>query len=237
MRIYVIYDNIAKKGFIPAWGLSMLIETSDGEKVLFDTGGSGKVFEHNLRKLNLDLKGVRHIFLSHFHWDHIGGALDIAYFEKGKHFVITDGFSKVFTNEIALRGHQVSLAREPYRFAENFLSTGGMKTGINNLKEHSLISYDGEEYILAVGCSHPGILEITRRAIDLTKKPPKLVIGGFHLFNADEITLISVAEELLHLGVKYVAPNHCTGEKGREIFRDVFGDMFIDARAGEIIEI
>ena len=88
-----------------------------------------------------------------------------------------------------------------------------------------------------MGCSHPGIVEITRRAIDLTKKEPTLVVGGFHLFNEDEITIIAIAEELLHLGVKYVAPCHCTGERGREIFKDVFGKHYLNAVAGEVIKI
>jgi 7,8-dihydropterin-6-yl-methyl-4-(beta-D-ribofuranosyl)aminobenzene 5'-phosphate synthase len=37
--------------------------------------------------------------------------------------------------------------------------------------------------------------------------------------------------------VEFVAPCHCTGDLGREIFAQVFGKRFIDVRAGEIIEI
>jgi len=237
MRISVIFDNLAKEGFKPAWGFSALIETSKGEKVLFDTGSSCKIWTHNAKRLGINFDDFQHVFLSHFHWDHIGSALDIAYTTRGKHFLIPDGFSKVYISQLAERGHQVSLVREPYRFSENFLSTGGMKTGIKNLYEHSLIAFEGDKYILAVGCAHPGVVEITRRAIELTKKPPELVIGGFHLFGADEITVIAVAEELLHLGVKRVAPCHCTGDENRQIFADVFGELFVDARAGEVIEI
>jgi len=236
MKISVICDNLALKGFKPSWGFSALIETSKGERVLFDTGSSCKVWTHNAKRLGINFDSFQHVFLSHFHWDHIGSALDIAYTTRGKHFLIPDGFSKVYISQLAESGHQVSLVREPYRFSENLISTGGMKTDVKNLYEHSLIVFDGEEYALVVGCAHPGIVEITRRAIELTKKPPYLVIGGFHLFGEDEITVIAVAEELLHLGVKKVAPCHCTGDKNRELFADVFGDLFVDARAGSVIE-
>ena len=238
MKISIIFDNLAKEGFKPAWGFSALIETSKGEKVLFDTGSSYEVWKYNAHRLGIGLEDFEHVFLSHFHWDHIGSALDIAHASKRKkHFLITEGFSKVFVKEIAALGHQVSLVREPYRFSRSFISTGALKSEDYNLYEHSLIAFDGEDYTLVVGCSHPGIVEITRRAIDLTKKEPKLVVGGFHLFNEDEITIIAIAEELLHLGVKYVAPCHCTGERGREIFKDVFGKHYLNAVAGEVIKI
>lgn len=237
MKISVVYDNLALEGFKPAWGFSVFIETSDGERVLFDTGGSCKVWTHNAERLGIDFSSFRDVFLSHFHWDHIGVVLDIAYTTKGKHFLIPDGFSKVFVSQLAERGHQVSLVREPYRFSENFISTGGMKTGIKNLYEHSLIAFEGDRYALIVGCAHMGIVEVTRRAIELTKRPPELVIGGFHLFKEDEITVIAIAEELLRLGVKRVAPCHCTGDKNRQIFEDVFGNRFVDIRAGSVIEL
>ena len=237
MKIAVIYDNWALKGFKPAWGFSALIETSSGEKVLFDTGGSCKVWTHNAKRLGIDFSSFRDVFLSHFHWDHIGTVLDIAYTTKGKHFVIPDGFSKVFVSQLVESGHQVSLAREPYRFSESFISTGGMKTPIKNLYEQALIAFEGDKYALVVGCAHMGVVEATKRAIELTKKPPELLIGGFHLFGEDEITVIAVAEELLHMGVKRIAPCHCTGDKNRQIFEDVFGPMFADARAGSVIEL
>jgi len=239
MRIFVVFENYAADGFIPAWGLSLFIETDFGNRILFDTGNAGGVWLHNAKRFGLDYDGFHHVFLSHFHWDHIGAALDIAHFSReSKHFLITDGFSTIFAREIAQLGHEVSLVREPYRFSEEMFSLGGMKTPIGNLYEHSLIVFDRDgEYGLFVGCSHPGILEITHRAIEFTGKPPRLVIGGFHLIGLDEVTITAVAREMLKLGVEFVAPCHCTGDLGREIFAQVFGKRFIDVRAGEIIEI
>ena len=238
MKVSVIFDNLAEEGYIPAWGFSAFIETSKGERVLFDTGNSCRVWEHNASKLGIDYESFDHILLSHFHWDHIGGALDIAYFSRRKkHFLTTDGFSKVFVTEIVKNGHQVSLVREPYRFSENLLSLGALKTNIGNLYEHSLLVFENGNYILVVGCSHPGILNIARRAISLTGKPPRLIIGGFHFLGMDEITITAIAEELLELGVDFVAPCHCTGEPGREIFASVFGNRYIEVKAGTVIEL
>ena len=238
MKISVIFDNLAKNGFIPAWGFSALVETDKGERVLFDTGSSCKVWEHNASKMGISYESFDHVMLSHFHWDHIGSALDIAYFSKrSKHFLVTDGFSKVFISQIVEKGHQLSLVREPYRFSENLLSLGALKTNVGNLYEQALLAFKGNDYALLVGCSHPGILEITRRAIALTQKAPKLVIGGFHFLGLDGITITAIAEELLELGVEYVAPCHCSGERGREIFASVFGNRYVEAKAGTVIEL
>lgn len=52
-------------------GLSLLIE-SYGEKILFDTGKSGD-FLDNSKDLNIDLKNLDYVILSHGHYDHSGG--------------------------------------------------------------------------------------------------------------------------------------------------------------------
>jgi len=237
LRFTVIFDNLAEEGFVPAWGLSVLVETAKGERVLFDGGSSCTLWHRNAQKLGLDLETFEHFFVSHFHWDHTALVTDAGFAaRRKKHFLITDGFSPVLVRELAERGNRLSLVREPYRFSENLLSLGSMPATAG-LSEHALLAFEGERYALVVGCSHPGILTLVRRAVKLTGRPPLLVIGGFHLFGEDELKTTLIAEEMLELGVELVAPCHCTGERGREIFESVFGKRFLDARAGTVIEV
>ena len=44
-----------------------------GQKMLFDTGAFGKKLLYNLKKLKIDINTIEKIFISHKHWDHIGG--------------------------------------------------------------------------------------------------------------------------------------------------------------------
>lgn len=53
------------------FGLSLYIKDEDIE-LIFDTGKSGE-FTNNAEKLGIDLKNIRHIVLSHSHFDHTGG--------------------------------------------------------------------------------------------------------------------------------------------------------------------
>lgn len=52
-------------------GLSLYIE-ADGKKIIFDTGQTG-IFIENAKKLNIDLKGLDYVIISHGHYDHSGG--------------------------------------------------------------------------------------------------------------------------------------------------------------------
>ncbi|MEO2153982.1 MAG: MBL fold metallo-hydrolase [Aquificota bacterium] len=241
MRFTILFENSALEGFVPSWGFSTLIETSEGKSLLFDTGNSYAIWETNARKLNVNLSDFGHIFLSHFHWDHIGGAIDIAFLSKErKHFVVTDGFSKIFVKQLVELGHDVSLAREPYRFDGNFLSTGALRAKgykYSGLLEQSLIVFEADRYALVCGCSHPGIENIVAYAIELTGKPPTLVLGGFHLMDKTPQEVEQIALALKSMGVGFVAPCHCTGALAQEIFKEVFGKRYIEAKAGVVIEI
>ena len=68
---YIINNNDA----ISENGLSILVETSNGN-FLVDTG-QGKTILHNARVLNIDLCNIKGIVLSHHHFDHSGGLLDV----------------------------------------------------------------------------------------------------------------------------------------------------------------
>ncbi|MFC3880467.1 MBL fold metallo-hydrolase [Algoriphagus namhaensis] len=58
------------------WGYSALIEV-DGRKILFDTGAKPQTVFQNAQEMNIDLSDVQDVFLSHNHWDHIGGLLTL----------------------------------------------------------------------------------------------------------------------------------------------------------------
>ncbi len=73
MKITIIYDNtVFRDGLKSDWGFSALIEFNN-RKILFDTGGNGAILLKNMRKLNINPKSIDTIFISHNHFDHVGG--------------------------------------------------------------------------------------------------------------------------------------------------------------------
>lgn len=73
-RITVLCENSVGplSGTLGEHGFSALIEPSDGEPLLFDTG-QGLTLLHNARRMNKDLSRVSQVVLSHGHYDHAGG--------------------------------------------------------------------------------------------------------------------------------------------------------------------
>ena len=63
------------------WGYCAHLQSESGE-ILLDTGGPGHVLEHNLRCLNLSVSALKAIVLSHSHYDHVSGILDLVYRAK-----------------------------------------------------------------------------------------------------------------------------------------------------------
>lgn len=73
MKIITLTDNRTKSDKLDTeHGLSLYIETDDGQKILYDTGQSN-LFMHNAKKLGVDLKDIDKVVISHGHYDHIGG--------------------------------------------------------------------------------------------------------------------------------------------------------------------
>ena len=76
IRITTLSENTASRGnFLGEWGLSILVETEE-IRVLFDTGKSISTC-YNADTLNIDLKKIEKIILSHGHYDHTGGLRDV----------------------------------------------------------------------------------------------------------------------------------------------------------------
>ena len=81
--------------------------------------------------------------------------------------------------------------------------------------------------VLITGCSHSRVEEIVRATKHYLGSPIELVEGGFHLFPYDAAYISNIAHLLKDdLGVRRVAPAHCTGNLAFKIFRDLYGENY-----------
>lgn len=95
----------------------------------------------------------------------------------------------------------------------------------------------GNKAAVVAGCSHSGIQNIARQARKITKVEELIVIGGFHLANANEETLKRVVEELVDEGVVEIHTGHCTGLKGEAELLSKYRDRMRKLHSGYRIEI
>lgn len=233
--IKMIYNNTGKfTGLENAWGLSIWIENEKGV-TLFDTGGDAKVLAKNMKVLGLDIQKVDRIVITHNHWDHKGG-LKYVLEEIGKpvdvHVVIQDReeFQKDFpaANIIGID--------KPQEIVEDIWSTGTLNASGSggDIDEHSIMVVDNDSIIILNGCSHPGIVKIVERAKEVfPKKKIALAAGGFHLIRRPEKDIREISAALKALDVEKIAPSHCTGDNSIEVFRETWGDRFVDMHIGE----
>ncbi len=69
-----VYDAFGaeRKGLTQDFGFSTVVNYK-GKMILFDSGTDARLFENNLRALNIDLQKIDIVIISHGHYDHIGG--------------------------------------------------------------------------------------------------------------------------------------------------------------------
>ena len=117
------------------------------------------------------------------------------------------------------------------------ISTVSQTPGTLELHELSLAVRSPKGLILGVGCSHPGIEKILEASTPVDKHV-HLVFGGLHLVTTPdpEITRLSAALHD-HWKIDRMAPGHCTGEPAFAVFQKAFGDQYVYAGLGSVIEL
>jgi 7,8-dihydropterin-6-yl-methyl-4-(beta-D-ribofuranosyl)aminobenzene 5'-phosphate synthase len=239
LTITVVYDNNPYKQELETeWGFAAFI-TGTEKTILFDTGG-GRLLLDNMEKLAIKPANVDMVVLSHIHGDHTGGLS--SFLEKNPNVTVylPSVFPKKFKDNVRNSGAKIIEVNETLQICENVYSTGQLGKLI---KEQSLIIRTDKGLIIITGCAHPGIVNIVNTAKALMRVPalrgPKddilLVMGGFHLEWATKGGIEKIISAFKQLGVRYVGPCHCSGQKARSLFEKHFSSNYINIGAGKVI--
>ena len=217
-RLTVIYDNVADQDFEGSWGFAVLVETNR-EILLFDTGWDGTLLVKHMKKLNINLKCIKKLILSHQHWDHIGGLPEILQANPGLKVYVPASFSKNLKTEIGNRATLIEV-KESVEISQGVRSTGELG---NKIKEQALILDTGNGCYVLTGCAHPGLAIIMDTA--LVYGNIKGIFGGLH--DSKEFERLK--------GLKIIAVGHCTAHK--EKIKEIFPLEFIEVKVGLCLDL
>jgi 7,8-dihydropterin-6-yl-methyl-4-(beta-D-ribofuranosyl)aminobenzene 5'-phosphate synthase len=233
VKITIIFNNVAYNTHLrTSWGFSCLVETAR-HTILFDAGGDGEVLLSNMRHLGVDLTTIDMAVLSHIHADHTGGLRAFLQLNPKVTTYLPESFPATFQQAIKSCGVDVKTVGAPVQLSGRVFSSGEMGEGIS---EQALILDSAKGLIVITGCAHPGVVNVVRKAKQRFDRDVYLFMGGSHLKGMSSRQVQEIITVLKEMGVKKVAPSHCTGELAMALFRKVWGDDFLEGGVGAIIE-
>lgn len=208
MKIVTLMEDTAgNRGCKFKHGLSLYVETAK-HRLLFDTGASALTIS-NAQQLDIDLKSVDTVIISHGHYDHTGGLLAFCQLNDEAKIYMHDqagsdyfhGSKYIGIDKQILRLSKLQLLKDDCYLDDELVIFGhiaGRKMfAASNLELSKRL--DGHDYqdtfdheqclavfcenkrILLSGCAHNGILNILDRYHELFGVDPDIVISGFHL--------------------------------------------------------
>lgn len=211
MKIVIIYDNdVYRENLRADWGFSCFVEVEGVPKILFDAGARSPILLSNMKNLEIDPLSIEEVFISHAHWDHMGGLSE---------FLRVNGNVKVyipFSCPKPSGAGDVIRVKEPLQIHDNVYSTGEL-----GHIEQSLVIKTEKGIVVIVGCSHPGVGKILGAASEFGKL--YALIGGLHGFR--EFDLLK--------DLSLICACHCTQYKSK--IRSLYPKTSIEGGAGRII--
>lgn len=258
MRISVLTENHAGSITMAEHGLSYLIE-SDGKRILFDTGQS-EMFMRNAEIMNISMRNIDIVVLSHGHFDHGNG---LEYLEGGRLICHPGCFVRRFRSKdklyIGLKNTKDELSVKlelitssiPYKVSEKIFFMGEIPRLTDfESKTTSFVFEDGtpdyvsddsavafilpEGLFVVTGCGHSGIVNTLEYSKSVTGVNNIFgIIGGFHLKETD-LQLKETIKYLKTNRIKHIYPSHCTELPALSSFYDNFGIRQI--KTGDILD-
>ena len=230
----IVYDNyVFKEGTTSDWGFACFIQGTE-KNILFDTGTQGDILLANIDRLGIETDSLDMIFLSHNHDDHTGGLNSILGRKSDVPVYFGASFPATFSQHIANKGATPIRVDEPIEICEHVFSTGELQGPVN---EQSLILDTEKGLVIITGCSHPGIINILKRAKEILNKNIYLVFGGFHLLNHTDAMVNEIIREFKQLGVENCGATHCTGDRAIALFQKAYGENYIPMGVGQVLQV
>lgn len=211
MKITIVYDNVVwEPTLTPDWGFACLVETA-GQTLLFDTGAKSNILLGNMKRLGIDPVAIDAVFISHSHWDHVGGLSDFLQIHPAPVFIPANCSTPGSTAKVVA-------VKDPTEIFEDVYSTGQLG-GL----EQSLVIRHNDRTVVIAGCSHPGVDRIITTASRFGKV--STLIGGLHGFN--DLLLIDRLDA--------ICPGHCT--QHIEDIKRRYPDKYLAAGAGRVLDV
>ncbi|MDD3088883.1 MAG: MBL fold metallo-hydrolase [Candidatus Omnitrophica bacterium] len=236
MYVKVLYDNRAKRGFVPGHGFACLLDGA----VLFDTGEASQSLLDNMKKMMVSPGEIKAVVLSHEHWDHTGGLWEVIKRCPGIKVYACPSFSETFKKCVVESGGELVLAGGPMDIAPGIMTTGEIGAVYKDqyIAEQALIVKGDKGFSVITGCAHPGLLPMLKRIKETLGVPEfYMVFGGFHLTGMGMEEITGVISDMKSIGVYKVGPMHCTGDKAIRMFGGQYHGNFVPVKAGHIIHL
>jgi len=235
-ELKILVDNYTvDKNLRICWGFSCLIN----DKMLFDTGGSNEVLRFNMKKLNILPEKIAKIVISHDHFDHTGGLEVILKQNSNIEIYLLSDFSNELKQKVSSLGAKVVENNEFIEIDKEVYTTGKIegKYAGDSISEQAMVIKGKEGLIIVTGCSHPLITDIIERVKkEFSEDRIFIVLGGFHLLEKDIREVELIAEKIKNLEVEKIGPTHCTGEEAIQVFREKFGNNFVQIGVGATLK-
>ena len=165
IAIHILYDNKSfDKRLKSDWGFSCISKLPQKD-ILFDTGGDSSILLSNMKILKINPHDTEVVFLSHIHGDHVGGLPGFLNKNKKVTVYLPASFPQRFKDQVKLLGVKIEEVDKPKMLFENVYTTGELGEGI---KEQSLIIKTLKGLIVITGCDHPGVVNVVRKAKEIT---------------------------------------------------------------------
>jgi 7,8-dihydropterin-6-yl-methyl-4-(beta-D-ribofuranosyl)aminobenzene 5'-phosphate synthase len=234
LKVTVLYDNTSTgQDFKADWGFAALVEGAE-KPILFDTGAKSDILAQNIKAAKVDLSKTGALVISHAHMDHVGGLTEVLAKLQGTSAYVPASSPSALL-EVMWQGNVLLVApKGPREVCKNVWLTGEMG---EEIKEQALVFATPKGLIVLTGCSHPGIVRVLERAVEVGNQKIYAVMGGFHLLEHNDAAIAEIVARFRELGVQKVGATHCTGDKAIAAFRKAYGTNFIEMGAGRVVPL